>query len=690
MGVARLGEELYQTGMNAQRAGMLFASFGEQVGSTSALLERLRATTRGVVDDTTLMSAASSQLSMGLAKNADDVERLTNIGVTFAQAMGQDIGSSMENLNMLLANQSYLRLDTLGISSSAVRELAGQYRAAGKDTAEAFTLAFMDVAEAKLPQMDAVADAMVTPLQQMSASLENWWTDFGNRFAQGVNGLVGMVTHLGDVLNIVLDAVPGGGDVPMDVGATMGSGGMSIGGGPTGVGYAQWVRMQARNGNTALFTPYQQSAFDLFGYSPRRGNAMQLMNGSMTNADYDAAIMSRFMQNYGAAYSGMSEGGQFQAMQSARRGQVWGQFAPWYQALGSDVSNGARLGGVQVFSQDDVSRANEVMEILGQAWEKAQSFFPDNQLDMMRQMYEAAQGMADAIQQGADALDSMSLPEIFGQGSGGRLGQIDAAILSQMEAGGASADTIDALRRALGLDSGMLTEASVQFDEQIAPQLALLGEQWGADAVIAARTAYERQITAAAANGQGGQALNNWSAVLAGSTGLSYTSWGGQAGGPGGSYTVKPGDTLGAIAGQFGFSTTDFASMTGVDNPSFIRSGQTLNWGGGGMGGGGFFAPENFDMLEQSMMQAETSASNISDEMQTAADTLQSGVDAVFGKTYQLPIELVISGAGIIGQLVAAAVGANGGTVPGSSTNTGRSSAGTRGAANDGTRTRGR
>jgi hypothetical protein len=94
------------------------------------------------------------------------------------------------------------------------------------------------------------------------------------------------------------------------------------------------------------------------------------------------------------------------------------------------------------------------------------------------------------------------------------------------------------------------------------------------------------------------------------------------------------------------------------------------------MGGGGFFAPENFDMLEQSMMQAETSASNISDEMQTAADTLQSGVDAVFGKTYQLPIELVVSGAGIIGQLVAAAVAGNGGTVPGSSTNTGRSATG--------------
>ena len=54
-GVTRLAEGLYSAGMNAQRAETLFQSFGAQVGSTTALLERLRGTTRGVVDDTTLM-----------------------------------------------------------------------------------------------------------------------------------------------------------------------------------------------------------------------------------------------------------------------------------------------------------------------------------------------------------------------------------------------------------------------------------------------------------------------------------------------------------------------------------------------------------------------------------------------------------------------------------------------------------
>lgn len=79
MGVARFAEGLYTAGMQAQRTGMLFESFGAQVGSTSALLERLRGTTRGVVSDTALMAAASQQLSMGLAQNANDVNRLMNM-----------------------------------------------------------------------------------------------------------------------------------------------------------------------------------------------------------------------------------------------------------------------------------------------------------------------------------------------------------------------------------------------------------------------------------------------------------------------------------------------------------------------------------------------------------------------------------------------------------------------------------
>ena len=50
----------------------------------------------------------------------------------------------------------------------------------------------------------------------------------------------------------------------------------------------------------------------------------------------------------------------------------------------------------------------------------------------------------------------------------------------------------------------------------------------------------------------------------------------------GGTYTVKPGDTLGAIAARFGTTSTALAKLNGITNPSFIRVGQVLKLSSGG------------------------------------------------------------------------------------------------------------
>jgi LysM repeat protein len=687
MGVASLAEGLYSAGMNAQRAGMLFESFGTQVGSTSALLERLRQTTRGVVDDTTLMSAASTQLSMGLARNADDVERLTNIGVTFAQAMGTSVQDSMSNLNMLLANQSYLRLDTLGISSSQVRELAEGYRKGGMDSAEAFTAAFLEVAEQKLPQMSAVADATVTEFQKLSVAMDNWWNDFGNRFAQGVNGLIGIASYGGLAIQQALfgdafgQASSRGGDDPLltSIAQQMGTG--------NNYGFGNIRQIMAGALNLGL-SPTQMSAEqlqNLLRFAPPTDMINQAARGLSLYQMQNAGV--QFGAYTGGATDARYYGGRFNAgasvappidpmqqFQDRYFSQAYAGNSAMYRMYADNTSG--------LFSQEQATAAREYASEVENALTSLTAIGADDSaVQQMTTLRDQTADWAAFVQTGAATLEGMSLSGIFGQGGGGRLGEIDAAILSQMEAQGASSDTVDALRRALGLDSGQLTEASLQFDEQIAPQLAALGAQWGADAVIAARTAYESTITDMAAAGQGGQTVD-WGSVLGGATGLSYTSWGAQAGGMGDSYTVKAGDTASAIAAQYGVSVDSL----GLDNPSLIYPGQRIGiGGGGGMGGGSYFAPENFDMLESSMMQAETSSGTIVDNATLAADTLAegftsavdglaSGLAGIAANGVQIPIELVISGAGIIGQLVAAAVSANGGATPGASGNTGRSS----------------
>jgi len=141
--------------------------------------------------------------------------------------------------------------------------------------------------------------------------------------------------------------------------------------------------------------------------------------------------------------------------------------------------------------------------------------------------------------------------------------------------------------------------------------------------------------------------------------------------GGGSSFTAQPGDTVGALAAAAGMSTADFAAQYGISNPNMIIAGQSYSGGGGGELVQSQFWAEHAESAAGSLSEAEISAEGIADDMATATDTLQSGVDAVFGKTYTLNIDL-----SALAGLIAAAVAGNGGITPGSSNFTSRGSTG--------------
>ena len=67
--------------------------------------------------------------------------------------------------------------------------------------------------------------------------------------------------------------------------------------------------------------------------------------------------------------------------------------------------------------------------------------------------------------------------------------------------------------------------------------------------------------------------------------GGSGTSGGG--GGSGGTYVVRPGDTLSGIAAQAGISTGELAALNGISRRNFLLAGTTLKLSGGSSGSGG-------------------------------------------------------------------------------------------------------
>jgi hypothetical protein len=720
-GVARMAEELYTSGMEAQRAGNLFRSFGAQVGDTDALLARLRTTTRGVVTDIDLMNAASSMMSMGLAKNATDVERLTNIGVTFAQAMGTDVGASLENLNMILANQSYLRLDSLGISSAQVRELANQYKAAGMDSSEAFNAAFLDVAEGKLPQMAAVADATVTEFQKLQTSMDNFWADFGERFAQGVNGLIGIAEAGGIAIQSALfgdvfgqATARGQGDSALsDIAKAMAA---------QGGGLQNWsnIRQIMAGSLNAGVTPGQLTAEQLRALFPNtptdgpvmdealrlaargmliyqqelsgiqvgsRGAAGDYLYGAnspyRTDIGYSTPVVSRTPQWYdqltasgqlGFGINPMSPGDRYAGQQNYRS-YLWQNMNNFGSAIGG-VQRGSNLVSDSVFFTDDeIQRAQTNADVLqrtvdlAEQWNSltGQDMVSDTDLTKMQGMAEAGQAWADSMQRASE----VDLSTLFGQTSGGQFDQVNQAVLDQLRAGGATAEQLQSAEQQMGMRSGTMTGMSVQFDNQIKQDLADIWTQLGPDAYFAAQQSIIDSWRDIRTENPDYTGTAPWDLAMR-NAGINQQQ--------GSAYTVQAGDTVWDLSRAAGMSVQEYMAANGLDSTMLsigqqIGSANTYSW--------------DPTAITTAMDEAATSSTTISDNMTTAADTLQSGIDAVFGKSYQLPIELVISAVGkdVLSQLIASIVQGNGGTVPGSSTNTGRSNAGSR---NDGNRTRGR
>jgi hypothetical protein len=328
--------------------------------------------------------------------------------------------------------------------------------------------------------------------------------------------------------------------------------------------------------------------------------------------------------------------------------------------------------GASLFTTDAVERMTGIQSAMDGILASAESMnergiMSDADVEKFRQASQWMAQTATDANAARTALDNMSLSQLFGQQGGGRTGEISGGLLSLLSAQGVDANALQGLQDALFLNSGQETAASLQFRDEVLPMLADIYTQFGTEATITALNAYNEAAAQTAAMSGLGSPVSL----------LAATGYSRMGGGGGGSFTAQPGDTVSALAAARGMSVGDFASQYGISDPSMIYAGQTY----GSTGGGELTQVSHYAAMDDaaanissSMADAESSASSIADDMTAAVDVLASGIEGVFGKTYQLPVELVISGAGIIGQLVAAAVSANGGATPGASANTGRSS----------------
>lgn len=145
-----------------------FARWAEQVGTTAdALMHELVPAARGTASEFDIMKMSLDLMSLGLAKNHEQVVRLSNVAVK--------LGMNMDQLVLTLTNKTIRRFDSLGISVDGFKERWGELKETMSDE-DAFTMAFLEQAEKQLAITGEAADN----IKGTYMGLEAAWADYAN------------------------------------------------------------------------------------------------------------------------------------------------------------------------------------------------------------------------------------------------------------------------------------------------------------------------------------------------------------------------------------------------------------------------------------------------------------------------------------------------------------------------------
>jgi len=190
-----LGKEGAQIELTAGRFDRLSTSIGT---TSQALMADLRTATRGTVSDLDLMSAATDFLALGLAKDHNEVVRLTRV----AGALGMD----MNQLVLTLTNMTTMRFDALGVSVDGFDAKVKKLEQSGLDAATAFRQAFLEQAEQQIRRVGDVAETNAGKIMRLEAAGKNLADAFKVRLAPAVANLYDELYRLIATHEQLLDA----------------------------------------------------------------------------------------------------------------------------------------------------------------------------------------------------------------------------------------------------------------------------------------------------------------------------------------------------------------------------------------------------------------------------------------------------------------------------------------------------
>lgn len=558
--------DLNQIGIEARNVQSLYDTITQE--GADPLLDDLRERTRGMVTDTSLMAGAAQFLRLGIAGTNEEAAQLVEIALGLKKP-SEDAASAINNFSLMLANNSTLRLDSFGLSASAVKERMQELMDSGEalNTSDAFRMATIEAGTRQLAEFESYLDSTSTAAGRLGIAMQNLRDDLALGVAQGVESgaqlieMFGLLAQYGkEDFNLLTQGInPDQRDALANRIFNQGS--------VRGLEFdnqayfnAALMMMQGdQNMMSALSLPPDllrqtagerglpadliQNFEDLFGVTTGVGGPSgQALNDYLDLLDIMReiqAIDERAAQQQRAEFAN-TLGGQIAAgfnlaiesgnalltrvgdvareMGSAQI-RMFGEQDAFGRAFGEFQSldtNFMSRSGMEIMNPADFEAIDDAVADVEQRYQNIQQLasetpglVSETQLEQMGQMVEQAQSFRDRAAEASAAFSNMSLAQLFGQTDGGQVQEFFDLVLARAGARDMGSDFIDPLSAAFGLNSGSETAAS-QFAAGEGSDIVLgIAQAYGTDAAAEAGRRFVETYRSAIAEGFSDQeALN--------------------------------------------------------------------------------------------------------------------------------------------------------------------------------------
>ena len=187
--VAGAAKALYEVGKQGAQLERTANSFDMISGSSDAAtqnLEMLRKATRNAVDDMTLMGGATNIMALGLADTADQVGSI----MRNVEGLGARFGGNMQIFQLMMSNQSLMRIDSFGIGVEEATQRIDEFKKAGMNAEEAFKTAVLELMTEKYENLGGAVEDNALAYEQLEATVTNLTNDLKEQASAAISPII--------------------------------------------------------------------------------------------------------------------------------------------------------------------------------------------------------------------------------------------------------------------------------------------------------------------------------------------------------------------------------------------------------------------------------------------------------------------------------------------------------------------